>query len=125
MQRQIFEIADTGFKTIVGSSFFGEIAQMFWKQTAGDTGGTMTVGLYTQDGDADTGHGFHFLTAALTPNLRLVPRQPTHDINGEADVSDTGTPVSPVPIVAAGDHLRVTLAPGATATGKLYVWSRD
>jgi hypothetical protein len=120
--RQNFHMSDTGTMTDTGSPFHGEVKQMRWIHLSGDTGGSIEVGLYPKAGD--TGEGFLFLSQSLTPQFTRVPRQPTHDISGDVDQTDTGTPAAPAPIVAAGDRLRVKKT-GATGTGRLYIWTGE
>ena len=121
MQRQLFDFTDTGFQAINGPNFSGSVEQYRWVSLAGDTGGTLQIGLYPRAGD--TGDGFLFASHGLQPQLTKAPRQPTHDASGDVD-GDTGAPTNVACIVSAGDRLRAVKT-GATGTGRLYVWTRD
>lgn len=122
MQRQLFDFTDTGTQAINGPNFSGSVEQYRWVSVAGDTGGTLELSL--QPRQADTGDGFVFASHGLTPQFTKAPRMPTHDVSGDADMTDTGTPASPSPIVASGDRIRAVKT-GATGTGRLYVWIKD
>lgn len=128
MQRQIFQInTDTGTQGDTGPVISGEIAQVRWSPTVVDTGADLLMALLPRTGD--TGDGFVFVNDndCLGADFVRVPRQPTHDLSGAADVTDTGTPAAPAPIVGAGgDRIRVKVTPGGAAcAGRLYVWVRD
>lgn len=120
MQRQIFEFTDTGTFGDTGPAFFGFIHQIAWAPVAADTGCDLAVALVPRQGD--TGDGWNILSQAnvLGTQFRRVPGQRQHDAAG---LSDTGL----VPIVAAGDKLRVKVTNQAgvsSATqGRLYIWT--
>lgn len=119
MTRQIFEFNDTGTAGDTGPSSFGFIHQMRWNPTGGDTGCDLQVSLLPRMGD--TGDGWLVIndTNVMGTQFVRVPGQRQHDAAG---VTDTGL----VPIVMAGDRLRVKIinqAGVATALqGRLYVW---
>ena len=126
MQRQIFEIdTDTGTQGDTGPSFFGEIAQMRWNPTTGDTGGDLLVALLPKQGDTGDGWEFYNDNDVLGTNFVRAPRQPQHGSDGAADPADTGAAFG-VPIVGAGDRLRVKVIPGGAAVvGRLYIWIKN
>jgi hypothetical protein len=127
MQRQIFEInTDTGTQGDTGPSFHGAIAQMRWNPTTVDTGADLSVALLPKAGDTGDGWIFYNDNDCLGANFVRVPSQHVHDIDGNAEMADTGTSVSPHPIVAAGDRLRIKVTPGGAAVaGRLYIWIDD
>jgi hypothetical protein len=103
MQRQLFDFTDTGTQALQGVNFSGRVEQWRWVIVAGDTGGTLEIGLYPRAGD--TGDGWLIVSAGLTPQMRA-----------SFNPADTGTAV-----YAAGDRLRAVKTGGA-GTGRLYVW---
>ena len=122
MQRQLFNIStDTGVWTDSGPSFSGEILQARYEVITGDTGGDLAIWL--QQANGDTGNGIVVATHAnLNTDFVRCWRQPVHSTAGAVDTGADQT----VPIVAAGDHLRVKVTPGGAAVaGKLYIWTRD
>ena len=124
MQRQVFNVdTDTGTWTDSGPSFFGEVRQVRWQVTTGDTGGDIAIWL--QQKPADTGNGVPIVSDndILGSDFVRAYRQATHNSSGIA--IDTGDDFSE-PIVSAGDHLRVKVTPGGAAVvGTLYVWSNN
>jgi hypothetical protein len=119
MQRQFYDMNDTGTQAVTGANFSGNVEQYRWVNTGGDTGGTLEIGLYPRAGD--TGDGFVFASHGLLPQLTKLPRQPMHGADGGQ--LDTGGDLSDV-IVAAGDRL-IAKKTGAAGTGRLYVWIKD
>ncbi len=103
MQRQFFDFTDTGTQALQGANFSGRVEQWRWVNVAGDTGGTLEIGIYPRQGD--TGDGWLIVNTGLTPQMRA-----------SFNPADTGTAV-----YAAGDRLRAVKT-GATGTGRLYVW---
>ena len=123
--RQLFEInTDTGSQVITGSSFFGAIMQARWVPTTGDTGADLNLTLLPND--SDTGDGWQFATYAnLGSQFTKAPTQPMHLSDGDAAGSDPDTQPG-VPIVAAGDRIKVEVVPGGAAVaGRLYVWTGE
>lgn len=120
-----FSLDDTGYDVQTSVPLHGELHCVFWKQTAGDTGGSLVLSGHMLAPGGDTGFGFNVLSVGLQPNLLVFPRSATHDIDGIPDTTDTGTPAAPAPYLFSGDHLRAVLTPGAAATGKLYGWIKD
>jgi hypothetical protein len=122
MQRQLFTFSDTGTQSDTGPHFFGEIKQYRWVHVSGDTGGSVEITLMPRTGD--TGDGWVIANhGLLAPQQSKALRQPQHGSDGAADPSDTGAAFG-VPIVAAGDRLRVTRIASAAGAivGRLYVW---
>lgn len=122
MQRQFFDIStDTGTYSDSGPAFFGEIAQVRWDVTTADTGGDL--GIWLQQRPGDTGNGVIVLNDAdcLGSDFTKQPTIPqTHP-----DGFDTGAALD-VPIVSAGEHLRIKITPaGAAVAGRLYVWVKN
>lgn len=120
--RQTFEIdTDTGPQVKYGPPFTGEIRQARWVPAIGDTGADLNLSLLP---DAeDTGLGWQFASYADSLGLQFTkaPRQAQHGLTGAADTGDAG-----VPIVAAGDRLKVEVVPGGAAVaGRLYVWTAE
>lgn len=124
MQRQVFEIdTDTGSQGDTGPPFHGAVLQMRWQSLTGDTGGDLQIALLPRDGDTGGGWQFASYVDALGEDFTKAPSQPIHGGNGAALGADTGTQAG-VPIVAAGDRLRVKVNPGGAAlAGRLYVWT--
>lgn len=120
-QRHLFNLSDTGTMTDTGPCFFGEVCQYRWVNTGGDTGGSLEMVLMPRP--SDTGEGFLIASHTLVPNFTKAPRQPQHGVDGAPDPADTGAAFG-VPVVAAGDRIRVKKT-GAAGVGRLYVWTRD
>lgn len=124
MHRQLFEVnTDTGTWGDTGPCVEGAVWQMHWNPTTADTGGDLQVAILPKQ--ADTGDGFVIYddNDCLGSNFVRAPRQGTHDISGDVDAIDTGTPASLVPYVMSGDRIRVKVTPGGAAVaGRLYVW---
>jgi len=104
LQRQLFQLNDTGTQSDTGLNFFGRVEQYRWVNLSGDTGGTLEVGIYPRAGD--TGDGWLIVNRGLEPQARA-----------SFNPTDTG-----VAVFSAGDRLRVRKT-GAAGTGRLYVWS--
>jgi len=123
MQRQVFTIStDTGTQGDTGPNFSGEIKQIGWAPTTGDTGADLYLALLPVD-TTDTAGGFTLLSDpdSLGASFLRVPMIP----GIAADGFDTGVDQYSLP-VASGDRLRVKVTPGGAAVaGKLYVWSQD
>jgi hypothetical protein len=103
IERQFFNMADTGTMVDTGPHFSGRVAQWRWENTSGDTGGTLEVGIYPRTGD--TGAGWLIVNRGLEPQARAA--FPT---------TDTG-----VATYGAGDRLRVKKT-GATGAGRFWAW---
>ena len=119
-QRQRFDVnTDTGHWTDTGPSFSGAILQMAWNPSTADTGGDLQITLLPQPGDSGQGWSIYNNNDCLGADFLQAPRQRSFGSDGAAD---TGA----VPVVAAGDRLRVKVTPGGAAVvGKLYIWSAD
>ena len=115
---------DTGTETLTSGPFSGELRQIHWAPTTGDTGADLAI--YLDVNQSDTGEGITILddNDCLGSNKTWVPLQNSHDSSGAADNSDTGTPINPMPFVSGGDRLRARVTPGGSAVaGALYVWT--
>lgn len=119
-----FATTDTGRHGDTGPSISGELAQVAWHVTDGDTGGGIVMSLLPVAGD--TGDGFDILSnlgagGNMAVDFHKVPRQPGCGPDGR----DTGVDEYH-PIVAAGDRLRAKVRPGDTGplAGRLYIWIR-
>ena len=127
MQRILFNITtDTGTQGDTGQNVHGALLQFHWNPTTPDTGADLRLDLLPKMGD--TGDGFSIFddNDCLGVNFTRAPRQPTHDLSGAVDQTDTGTPASLSPYVFAGDRLRVKVTPGGAAVvGRLYVYLLD
>jgi hypothetical protein len=122
--RQIFNIdgSSSAFSD-TGPHFSGAIMQMRWYPTTADTGADLAIDLMPSAAAADTGQAYTFYNNndCLGTAFTHVPTQPQHHSDG----FDTGAS-SDVPIVAAGERLRVRITPGGSAVaGKLYIWTAD
>lgn len=104
MQRQLFDLSDTGSMTDTGPNFSGRVEQWRWVNTAGDTGGNLDIGIYPRAGD--TGDGW-----LIVSNVGLESQ-----LKASLPDNDTG-----VVVHGAGARLRVVKS-GAAGTGRLYVW---
>jgi hypothetical protein len=126
-QRQFFNVStDTGSWVDTGPSFHGEIAQMAWSPSTADTGADLMLSLVPAPG-GDTGDSWEFFNDndCLGVDFMKVPTQFQHGSDGNVDPADTGSQVG-VPVVAAGDRLRVKVVPGGSAVaGKLFIWVKD
>lgn len=126
MHRQLFEIdTDTGTQGDTGPPFHGLVYQMRWQPTTADTGADLQIALLPRKDD--TGDGWLFVneTDVLGTDFVRAPRQPQHGSDGAVDPADTGAAFG-VPVVGAGDRLRVKVIPGGAAlVGRLYVWTGD
>jgi hypothetical protein len=121
--RQTFNIStDTGTQGDTGPHFSGEILQMAWSPTTGDTGAGLYVALLPTDGN-DTGGGLTILNDedCLGASFIRVPTIPGVAIDG----FDTGVDQY-FPVAAAGDKLRIKVTPGGAAVaGRLRFWIKD
>lgn len=126
MQRQLFEVStDTGTWGDTGPHFSGVIQQIRWNPTTADTGADLAIALLPRQNDTGDGWLIYNDNDSLGVDFVRGLRQPQHGSDGAPDPADTGAAFG-VPIVAAGDRLRVKVTPGGTAVaGRLYVWSRD
>ena len=124
MQRQIFDLSGSSSAfSDTGPSFHGAILQMRWYPTTPDTGADLAIDLMPSAAAADTGQAYTFYNNndCLGVPFTNVPTQPMHHSDG----FDTGAS-GDVPIVAAGERLRVRITPGGAAVaGKLYIWSAE
>jgi hypothetical protein len=120
MQRLQFAFSDTGTQIEDSLPVMGAILQYRWVLASGDTGGSLEISLHPELDD-DTGSGWVIASHGLQPQLVKALRQPARASDG----LDTGVDFY-VPVVAAGDRLRVKrIATAAGAiVGKLYLWSR-
>lgn len=119
-QRQFFNLTTSGAASAgdTGPSFMGELLQMRWVHQSGDTGGSVEITALPVHGD--TGQGWVIYSGGLTPQFTKALRQPAHASDG----FDTGVDEY-VPVVAAGDRLRVKMTAPAAKHGHLYIWSKD
>lgn len=116
--------------TDTGPPIHGAVLQMRWHHPA-DTGQVATIELSALPDTNDTGIGwaiYSSVAANMATQFTKAPRQPTHDLAGDIDLSgDTGTPASPVPYVLAGERLKLKVTPADTGVvlsgGRLYVWA--
>jgi hypothetical protein len=124
MQRQLYQVStDTGSWSDTGLPIMGEIRQIGWQPSTPDTGGDVVVTLLPQPGDSGDGWVIAAYPDCLGGDFLRAPRIPQHGIDGNPDPADTGAAFG-VPVVAAGDRLRVRIIPGGSAVaGKLYVWT--
>jgi hypothetical protein len=131
--RQRFDVDVAGGVVFqdTGQPVNGELMQMRWWHPA-DTGQVATLQVSVLPVTDDTGVGWLIYNGAAT-NLATqfvkAPRQFSHDLAGDPDQTDTGTPASPEPIVLAHERLKIRVAPADTGVvlsgGRLYVWSKE
>jgi hypothetical protein len=112
-----------------GPPFFGEVKQIAIRPTdtgaTGDTGGTIRVTLLPNTDD--TGEGWDVWSLLTGIRNLSIPKTyaPVQNVYKATDgTTDTGW----LPIVAAGDSLKVTYTAGRTITDsghtlKVYVWT--
>lgn len=126
MNRHIFSVStDTGTWGDTGPGFFGAIQQMRWNPDSMDTGADLVVMVLPKEGDTGDGWVVYNDNDCLGTNFVKALRQPQHGSDGAADPADTGAAFG-VPIVGAGDRIRVKVIPGgAGGTGRLYIWTGD
>lgn len=121
--RQRFNInTDTGTAGDTGPNFSGEIMQMAWVPTTGDTGADLYVALLPVD-TTDTAGGLTVYNDAdcLGSSFLRKPVIPGFTSDG----LDTGVD-DYFPVVAAGDRLRIKVTPaGAAVVGTLFVWTDE
>ena len=129
MNRSYFPVTVSGGTAYSAntSPIDGEIKQIRWHH-ATDTGQVATIEIAVLPDANDTGIGWQIYNRAsanvATPFV-VAPRQPTHDVSGAIDQTDTGTPAAPGAIALANDRLRLKVTPadtGVVIDGKLYVW---
>src|SRR5262245_53342174 len=122
MQRMRFPVNTAAPVTDTGPAFTGSIYQMKWEAGgAGDTGDDLAV--YLQQTMADTGDGVLIAVraASLANDFFAMPRRVLSDTG-----LGNGNPIYYEPVISAGEHLRVRVAPGgALVRGTLYVWAKD
>ena len=106
MQRQLFDFTDTGTQTLTSGAVSGRVEQYRWVNVAGDTGGTLELGIYPKSGD--TGDGWLILNRGLEPQAR-----------GAFPLTDTG-----MATYTSGDRL-IAKKTGVAGTGRLYVWVKN
>lgn len=118
-----FDTTDTGRHGDTGGPFTGQVDQVRWTLTDGDTGGDVFITLWSA-GSTDSGEGYTFLAANtnMGADFAMVPRQPSHNRVGTQ--IDTGGHFEPV--VGVMDRLRVKVRQGDTGrlAGTLYVVTR-
>ena len=120
IERKTFNIStDTGTQGDTGRvHVHGSIEQIRWSPTTGDTGGDLTLTLLTQTGDTAGGFNIFADQDCLGAGFTKQPTIPQTHIDG----FDTGASLD-VPVVAAGERLRVKVTPGGAAVvGKLHVY---
>lgn len=119
-QRQTFNLTAGGAATVgdTGPSFMGEILQMRWTNLSGDTGGSIAISIHPNQND--TGDGWEIYNGGISPQFTKALRQPAHGPDG----TDTGVDAY-VPVVAAGDRLRVRMTAAAAKSGRLHIWTKD
>ena len=129
MNRSYFPVTVSGGTAYAANTppIFGEVKQFRWHHAA-DTGQIATIELTVLPDQSDTGLGWQIYNRAsgnvATPFV-IAPRQPTHDVNGDIDQTDTGTPAEPEPVTLAGDRIRIKVTPadtGVVIDGKGYLW---
>lgn len=126
IQRQLFNIS-TGSSPSgdTGPSMNGELMQIRWNPIVADTGADIRVDLLPRQGDTGDGWTLYSQADCLGSNFVKGLRQPQHGSDGAPDPSDTGAAFG-VPIVAAGDRVRVKITPGGAAcAGRLYLWWKN
>lgn len=128
-QRILFEVptnaADTGTQGDTGPVLHGELSHFHWNPTVADTGGDLTMAVLPKAGDTGDGWNIYSKTDILGANFTAAPRQPQHGVDGAADPADTGAAFG-VPIIFAGDRLRIKLVPaGGSPAGRLYVYLKN
>ena len=133
MPRQRFDINVSGgvASEKIGPPIKGALLQMRWHHPA-DTGQVATLQISALPDENDTGIGwlvYNGPSTNMATQFTKAPRQPTHDLAGDIDGSDTGTPASPSPYVFDGEHLKVKVTPVDTGVvltgGRLYLWTYD
>jgi hypothetical protein len=121
MNRHRFDISGSSSAfSDTGPHINGAILQMRWYPTTADTGGDLAIDLMPSTDPNDTGFAWTFFNDndCLGAAFTKVPTQPMHHSDG----FDTGAS-GDVPIVAAGERLRVRITPGGSSiAGKLWVW---
>jgi hypothetical protein len=114
--------------TDTGPSVWGELVQVRWVPSTGDTGGDLQLIHLPVAPESDTGENQIFFNDndCLGAGFTRAPRQPQHGSDGAADPADTGAAFG-VPVYFGGDRLRVKVTNGATEllVGKLYAWFKD
>lgn len=117
MNRTRFDISGSSPFSDTGPPINGAIMQMRWYPTTSDTGGDIAIDLMPSTAPSDTGFAMTIYSDAncLGSAFTRVPTQATHDATG-------GVASANVPIVAAGERLRVRITPGVSVAGKLWVW---
>lgn len=120
--RQIFAINDTGRAGDTGPSTWGVLSHMRWNPDAADTGADLEIAILPKAGDSGDGWVVFSKANCLGANFVRGFGQMAYDATGKAD---TGL----VPIILAGDRLRVKTTNQASVTtalqGRLYVYLRD
>lgn len=126
MTRQLFNVStDTGTWGDTGPAFNGTVMQMHWNPSTADTGADLAISLLPRSGDTGDGWLIYNDNDCLGADFTRAPRQPMHGADGAADPADTGAAFG-VPIVAAGDRLRIKVTPGGAAVaGRLYIWTQE
>lgn len=129
IRRQMFAVSsDTGTATTYvdsGPAFFGSIHMVRWDADIPDTGGDLQI--FLQQNLTDTGTGVAVVNDndCMGASFTRAYRMPVRDLSGDID-GDTGAPTNVVPIVSAGEHLRVRVLPGqGQCSGRLYVWTTE
>lgn len=122
VSRQLFEFNDTGTAGDTGPATFGIIQQMRWNKISGDTGADLQIALLPKMGDTGDGWLIYSKANVLVSNFARAFGQRAVDAAG---ATDTGL----VPIVAAGDRIRVKVinqaGTGTALAGRLYIWTMD
>jgi hypothetical protein len=130
IHRQRFNVDVSGGVAFqdTGPPATGAIIQMRWWHSA-DTGQNATLQISALPDAADTGIGwliYSSVAANLATQFVKAPRQPTHDLAGDVDGIDTGTPAAPSPYILAGERIKIKVTPSDTGVvlsgGRLYVW---
>ena len=124
LNRQSYQVnTDTGTWSRVGPSFMGGVMQIGWSPSTGDTGGDLAISLLPA-GDGDTGAGWVIYDnndCLGADFLQSLTKSAVH-----ANGSDTGSGGAQVPVVSAGDRLKVKVTPGGAAVvGTLNIWTYE
>lgn len=117
-------ISDTGTGlngSDTGPHVFGELVQMRWMPSDGDSGGDLVLTALIDT--SDTGQGWDFYNDNDCMGAQFT-RYPANQIHHE-DGRDTGA-TTEVPIVFSGERIRAKIVAGqAEAAGKLYLWFKQ
>jgi len=119
MTRQRFALSGSSSPfSDTGPPFTGYIMQLAWYPSVVDTGGDLAIDLMPNIADTGEAITIYNDNDCLGTRFLRAPTQPQHHPDG----FDTGAS-SDVPVVGAGDRLRIRVTPAASSiAGTLYVW---